>query len=133
MRDAMTTPTTDGVDNVRTPTEAVSDFYIETRTSLIERPLRTLKHGDIFALLDSYGDIGVGSHGPEGIFLRDTRYLSGFDLRFDALPPHFVRSTFDRRRGDAIERHSANGPSGHSRNRGTPTQRYVIFHAAAAA
>jgi glycogen debranching enzyme len=91
----MTTQETDGVDNVRVATEAVSNFYIEPQTSLIEHPLRTLKHGDIFAVLDSYGDIGVGSHGPEGIFLRDTRYLSGFDLRFEGQRPLLLGSVVE--------------------------------------
>jgi hypothetical protein len=113
----MTTREIDGVENVRTATEAVSDFYIETQTSLIERPLRTLKHGDIFAVLDRYGDIGVGSHGPEGIFLRDTRYLSGFDLRFEGQRPvlllavcQFKQSRYSsRRRPDNTTRYHRHG------------------------
>jgi glycogen debranching enzyme len=46
-------------------------------------------------VLDSYGDIGVGSHGPEGIFLRDTRYLSGFDLRFEGQRPLLLGSVVE--------------------------------------
>ena len=52
------------------------DHEIEAQTSLVERPLRNLKHGDAFAVLDSYGDIGTIKDTPEGLFYRDTRYLS---------------------------------------------------------
>jgi glycogen debranching enzyme len=57
--------------------------------------LRALKHGDIFAVLDSYGDIGVGPEGPEGIFFRDTRYLSKFDLRFEGKRPLLLGSVVE--------------------------------------
>jgi hypothetical protein len=53
-----------------------SEYDIETHTSLIDRPLRTLKHGDAFAVLDSSGDIGTVQDTAEGLFYRDTRYLS---------------------------------------------------------
>ncbi len=33
--------------------------YIETEGSLVQRPLRSLKDGDAFAVFDEYGDIGV--------------------------------------------------------------------------
>ena len=82
-------------DNVEAPFEQISDYYIEPQTSLVERPLRVLKHNDTFAVLDSYGDIGVGPEGPEGIFLRDTRYLSKFDLRFEHKRPLLLGSVVE--------------------------------------
>ena len=91
----MTTQEIDALNDIGGGTEAASDFYIEPQTSLIERPLRTLKHGDIFAVLDSYGDIGVGCDGPEGVFLRDTRYLSGFDLKFEGERPLLLGSVVE--------------------------------------
>jgi len=91
----MTMQEIDALNDIGVGTEAASDFYIEPQTSLIERPLRTLKHGDIFAVLDSYGDIGVGCDGPEGVFLRDTRYLSGFDLRFEGERPLLLGSVVE--------------------------------------
>ena len=48
-----------------------SEYDIETHTSLIDRPLRTLKHGDAFAVLDSYGDIGTVQDTAEGLFYHD--------------------------------------------------------------
>ncbi|MDF2973578.1 MAG: amylo-alpha,6-glucosidase, partial [Microvirga sp.] len=44
-----------------------SEYEIETDTSLVDRPLRTLKHGDAFAVLDSFGDIGTVQNTPEGL------------------------------------------------------------------
>ena len=55
-----------------------SEYEIETETSLVDRPLRTLKHGDAFAVLDSFGDIGTVQNTPEGLFYRDIRYLSHY-------------------------------------------------------
>src|SRR5689334_6378369 len=62
------------------PAEEVSDYHIEAQTSLVERELRTLKHGDAFAVLDAYGDMGTVENGAEGLFFRDMRHLSRFQL-----------------------------------------------------
>ncbi len=75
--------------------DQIPEYYIDPQSSLIERPLRTLKHGDLFAVLDSYGDIGVGPDGPEGLFLCDTRYLSKFDLRFEGKRPLLLGSVVE--------------------------------------
>ncbi|QAY96608.1 amylo-alpha-1,6-glucosidase [Methylovirgula ligni] len=82
-------------DDIGTSFEPISDYYIEPKTSLVESSLRVLKHNDIFAVLDSYGDIGVGPEGPEGLFLRDTRHLSKFDLRFEGRRPLFLGSAVE--------------------------------------
>ena len=55
-------------------------YDLEVDTSLVGRRLQNLKHGDAFAVLDSHGDI-AGSHSVEGLFYRDTRYLSKLELR----------------------------------------------------
>ena len=68
------------------------EHYIETQTSLVERVLRTLKQGDTFAVLDTYGDIGTFGETPEGIFMRDTRYLSLFEMRFEGRRPLLLGS-----------------------------------------
>ena len=60
--------------------EQMPEHYIESQTSLVDRPLRTLKYAEAFAVLDSFGDIGVIPDSPEGLFLRDTRYLSHFEI-----------------------------------------------------
>lgn len=76
-------------------TEQVSEHYIEPQTSLVARPLRTLKFGDAFAVLDSYGDVGTFDECAEGIFLRDTRYLSRFELLFDEKRPLLLSSVLE--------------------------------------
>jgi glycogen debranching enzyme len=66
--------------------------YIEVEGSLVERPLRSLKHGDAFAVFDDYGDIGVIGTGPEGLYFNDTRFLSWYDLRFEGKRPLLLGS-----------------------------------------
>jgi glycogen debranching enzyme len=54
-------------------------FYIPA-TGPATRPRRTLKHGDSFLLIDAHGDIGASAGGADGLFNRDTRFLSRFEL-----------------------------------------------------
>src|SRR3954467_356934 len=70
-----------------------SEYEIETQTSLVDRALRTLKHGDAFAVLDSYGDIGTLKDTAEGLFYRDTRFLSHLELRLEGERPLVLSST----------------------------------------
>src|SRR5215208_3245686 len=72
--------------------DELPEFYIEAQTSLVGRPLRTLKSGDSFAVLDAYGDLGIVPDSPEGLFYRDTRHLSRFELRFDRKRPLLLSS-----------------------------------------
>ncbi len=84
-----------GAQNIAPTFEPICDYYIEPQTSLVGRSLRVLKHNDIFAVLDNYGDIGVGPECPEGLFLRDTRHLSEFDLRFEGKRPLLLGSAVE--------------------------------------
>src|SRR4051812_5439404 len=70
-----------------------SEYDIESHTSLIDRPLRTLKHGDSFAVLDSSGDIGTIPDTAEGLFFHDTRYLSHYELRIEGKRPLLLSSS----------------------------------------
>ena len=54
--------------------------------------MRNLKHGDAFAVLDTFGDIGAVEDTPEGLFYRDTRYLSRFELRIEGRRPLLLSS-----------------------------------------
>jgi glycogen debranching enzyme len=74
-------------------TEAESQFYIPAAVSLQERKLRALKHGDTFALFDHYGDIIPHSGTPEGLFHRDTRYVSRLELLLNGHRPMLLSST----------------------------------------
>jgi glycogen debranching enzyme len=66
-------------------------FYIPA-TGSSSRPRRTLKHGDCFAVLDSHADIGATPGGPDGIFFRDTRYLSYLKMSLNGLQPLLLGS-----------------------------------------
>ena len=69
-----------------------SEYEIDTAISLIDRPLRNLKHGSAFAVLDSYGDVGAVRDTAEGVYYRDTRYLSHFELRIEGKRPLLLSS-----------------------------------------
>jgi glycogen debranching enzyme len=73
--------------------EPAADHSIETTTSLIERVLRTLKEGDAFAVMDRYGDIGSEPDSPEGVYFRDTRYLSRYEMRIEGKRPLLLGSS----------------------------------------
>lgn len=66
-------------------------FYITARGQA-SRARRTLKHGDAFVVLDSYGDIGASAGGQDGLFHCDTRFLSYFELVIDGLQPLLLGS-----------------------------------------
>jgi glycogen debranching enzyme len=68
-------------------------FYVPATASLQERQPRTLKHGDTFALFDHSGDAFAGPDAPEGIFHRDTRYLSSLQLMINGVRPILLSST----------------------------------------
>src|SRR5437879_13881919 len=61
-------------------------FYIPA-TSPGTRPRRSLKHDDIFIVLDSHGDIGATTGGPDGLFHCDTRFLSRLELLLNGMQP----------------------------------------------
>ncbi|NAZ36480.1 amylo-alpha-1,6-glucosidase [Rubellimicrobium sp. CFH 75288] len=64
---------------------------VAVTTSLAEQRLRILKSGDAFAVLDPMGDVRPGS--PEGVYFRDTRYLSRHRLVLGGQAPILLSST----------------------------------------
>ena len=62
-------------------------------TSSSARPRYTMKQDDSFLVLDSHGDVGVSVGGPDGLFYRDTRYLSRFELLINGVAPLLLGST----------------------------------------
>ncbi|WP_088343218.1 MULTISPECIES: amylo-alpha-1,6-glucosidase [Rhodomicrobium] len=66
-------------------------FYITARGQS-SRARRTLKHGDAFLVLDSYGDIGASAGGQDGLFHCDTRFLSYLEVVIDGLQPLLLGS-----------------------------------------
>ncbi len=65
------------------PRHPAPEFYIPATSSILERRPRTLKHDDMFAVFDHYGDILGSERNPEGLFRGDTRHLSHFRLTLD--------------------------------------------------
>jgi len=70
---------------------AETPFYI-AGIGTSTRPRRALKHGDCFAVVDSYADIGATPGGSDGLFFRDTRYLSHLELLLNGEQPVLLGS-----------------------------------------
>ncbi|EJC84060.1 glycogen debranching enzyme [Rhizobium leguminosarum bv. trifolii WSM2297] len=75
------------------PAAPIAQFFIPAAASLQERRPRTLKHGDTFAVFDHNGDALSGPGSPEGLFHRDTRYLSHLYLTVNGKRPMLLSST----------------------------------------
>lgn len=71
----------------------VAPYCVPATASLQERRPRTLKHGDTFAVFDHNGDAISGYGSPEGLFHRDTRYLSHLYLTINGHRPMLLSST----------------------------------------
>lgn len=68
------------------------DFSIAVSASLQERRTRTLKYGDTFAVFDHRGDMGGEPGNSEGLYHRDTRVLSQFQLLLEDARPLLLGS-----------------------------------------
>lgn len=66
------------------------DFYIPATGPA--KPRRTLKHDDAFVVMDSHGDIGASGGGVDGLFYKDTRFLSRFELLLNGMHPLLLDS-----------------------------------------
>jgi glycogen debranching enzyme len=75
--------------SVTPPTEA--SFYIAA-TQWSARPRSSLKHNDTFVVFDSHGDIGAALETTDGLFHRDTRFLSRLELLVNDAPPLLLGS-----------------------------------------
>jgi glycogen debranching enzyme len=67
-------------------------YAIAASATLQERRTRTLKHGDTFAVFDQRGDIGGEPGNSEGLYHRDTRILSQFQLLLEEARPLLLSS-----------------------------------------
>ena len=74
-------------------TEAPAPYSVSASVSLQERRYRTIKSGDTFAVFDHGGDILSVLGGTDGLFYRDTRHLSRFDLALGGTRPLLLSST----------------------------------------
>ncbi|HKT18471.1 MAG TPA: amylo-alpha-1,6-glucosidase [Stellaceae bacterium] len=69
------------------------EFYIPATSSILERRPRTLKHGDTFGVFDHYGNIVSADGSPEGLYHKDTRYLSRLGVLVNGRRPLLLSST----------------------------------------
>ena len=69
-----------------------AQYAIAASATLQERRTRTLKHGDTFAVFDQRGDIGGEPGNSEGLYNRDTRILSQFQLLLEEARPLLLSS-----------------------------------------
>src|ERR1700726_100876 len=66
-------------------------FYIPA-TGPETRLRRTLKHGDTFLVIDAHGDLGASAGTGDGLFYRDTRFLSLLEMRVNGMQPLLLGS-----------------------------------------
>jgi glycogen debranching enzyme len=63
-----------------------SQYSIASAVALQERRPRSLKYGHTFAVFDQRGNIVPAAGSADGIYHRDTRYLSQFELQLNDAP-----------------------------------------------
>src|SRR5512137_2625646 len=69
------------------------ECHIVASSSLTDRHIEVLKHGDTFAVFDQYGDIHSLRTGSQGLYHEGTRYLSRFELTINGDRPLLLSST----------------------------------------
>ncbi len=73
---------------------ATASAYTVGATSLLsERRLHALKHGDMFGVFDTSGNILHGPGSADGIYFLDTRHLSSLSLTLGGMQPILLSST----------------------------------------
>jgi glycogen debranching enzyme len=68
-------------------------WYILATSSPPDERRRVLKHNQIFALFDRFGDIQPIGLGEEGIYYDDTCFLSHHELLIEGVRPMYLNST----------------------------------------
>jgi glycogen debranching enzyme len=72
-----------------------AEHFHATADPSAPRAREILKHDDAFAIIDIHGDIGAFGHRSDGLFCKDTRYLSRLELLVARNPPLILGSTLD--------------------------------------
>jgi glycogen debranching enzyme len=68
-------------------------WYILATSSPTDERRRVLKHNDLFAMFDRFGDIQPIGLGEEGIYHGDTCFLSHQELQIEGVRPMYLNST----------------------------------------
>ena len=74
------------------PESASGPYFISATASFAEGRPRTLKAGDTFAVFGHDGDATAGPGSAEGVYHRDTRYLSRLGLTIGGVAPILLGS-----------------------------------------
>ncbi len=72
---------------------SLEDYAIAAPASLQERRPLTLKHGNTFGVFEVNGDIFSGEGYAEGLYHRDTRHLSRFEVVLSGTRPMLLSSS----------------------------------------
>ncbi|MCA1830509.1 MAG: glycogen debranching N-terminal domain-containing protein [Actinomycetota bacterium] len=67
------------------------------------RDVLTIKHDGVFLLSDRHGDVEKDSPAALGLYFRDTRFLSRWELRIDGARPLHLHSEADRNYSMLVE------------------------------
>jgi glycogen debranching enzyme len=67
------------------------------------RDVQTIKHDRVFLLCDRYGDVPAGNTAALGLYFRDTRFLSRYELIVDDMHPTYLHSEVDRNYSMLVE------------------------------
>jgi len=73
--------------------ELNDQYYILATASRVDDHARVLKHDDIFAVFDQYGDIQPLGMGEEGLYFEGTRFLNGLKVTLNGRQPLLLSST----------------------------------------
>ena len=76
----------------REPQSVPEEYHIEASRSLVDRPLRILKHDDLFGVFNQHGDLPGDVQGAEGLYFQDMRFLSRLMLRLGRMSPLLLGS-----------------------------------------
>ncbi len=68
-------------------------WYILATSSPADERRRVLKHNDLFAMFDRFGDIQSIGLGEEGLYQGDTCFLSHQELHIEDVRPMYLNST----------------------------------------
>ena len=69
------------------------EYYVRASSALADDRTRVLKHGDLFLVVNRYGDIEHLGASRFGLFYAESRHLSRFSMRLNQLQPLLLSST----------------------------------------
>ncbi|HEU4730106.1 MAG TPA: glycogen debranching N-terminal domain-containing protein, partial [Kofleriaceae bacterium] len=74
-------------------TQKLEDYYILATSTRADERTRVIKHGDSFGVFDHAGMIRQAGIGELGLYHRDTRYLTTFEIGLERRRPLLLNST----------------------------------------